>query len=61
MHAGIGIECVSRGEAEQRRSRPPALDPATILFTPNFAPRSEYEWALGARPAGHGRQPLRAA
>ncbi len=24
----------------------PGIDPSRILFTPNFAPRSEYEWAL---------------
>jgi diaminopimelate decarboxylase/aspartate kinase len=24
----------------------PGIDPSRILFTPNFAPRSEYEWAI---------------
>ena len=38
----------------------PDLDPARILFTPNFAPRAEYDWALGAGRARHGRQRLRA-
>jgi bifunctional diaminopimelate decarboxylase / aspartate kinase len=44
--AGLGIECVSRGEIEAALTAIPALDPATILYTPNFAPRAEYEWAL---------------
>jgi diaminopimelate decarboxylase/aspartate kinase len=44
--AGLGIECVSRGEIEAALTALPALDPATILYTPNFAPRAEYEWAL---------------
>jgi diaminopimelate decarboxylase/aspartate kinase len=45
--AGFGIECVSRGEIEQALTVLPDLSPAQILFTPNFAPRHEYEWALG--------------
>jgi diaminopimelate decarboxylase/aspartate kinase len=44
--AGLGIECVSRGEIEAALAAIPGLDPASILFTPNFAPRAEYEWAL---------------
>jgi diaminopimelate decarboxylase/aspartate kinase len=44
--AGLGIECVSRGEIEAARKAIPALAPEQILFTPNFAPRAEYEWAL---------------
>ena len=44
--AGIGIECVSRGEAEHALRSVPGLAPGDILFTPNFAPRAEYEWAL---------------
>lgn len=44
--AGLGIECVSRGEIEAALTAIPTLDPASILFTPNFAPRAEYEWAL---------------
>jgi len=46
--AGIGIECVSRGEAEHALRSVPGLSPGGILFTPNFAPRAEYAWALGA-------------
>ena len=44
--AGVGIECVSRGEIEAALAAIPDLDPRSILFTPNFASRSEYEWAL---------------
>jgi diaminopimelate decarboxylase/aspartate kinase len=44
--AGLGIECVSRGEIEAALAAVPGLDPASILFTPNFAARDEYQWAL---------------
>jgi len=43
---GLGIECVSRGEIEQVCATLPALDRALLLFTPNFAARDEYAWAL---------------
>ena len=47
LHAqGIGMECVSRGEVENVLTALPQLDRSQILFTPNFAPRSEYAWAL---------------
>ena len=46
--AGLGLECVSRGEAEHALRAVPGLAPDDILFTPNFAPRAEYEWALAA-------------
>jgi diaminopimelate decarboxylase/aspartate kinase len=47
LHAlGIGFDCVSRGEVEHLRREVPGLDGARIIFTPNFAPRAEYEWAL---------------
>jgi diaminopimelate decarboxylase/aspartate kinase len=47
LHAeGIGMECVSRGEVEHVRATLPSIRPIDILFTPNFAPRSEYAWAL---------------
>ncbi|MCP5327959.1 MAG: bifunctional aspartate kinase/diaminopimelate decarboxylase [Sinobacteraceae bacterium] len=46
--AGLGLECVSRGEAEHALRSVPGLSAQDILFTPNFAPRAEYEWALGA-------------
>ncbi len=43
---GIAFECVSQGELEHVRAALPSLEPPEILFTPNFAPRSEYAWAL---------------
>lgn len=43
---GLGFECVSQGEVEHVLATVPALDRKKILFTPNFAPRAEYEWAL---------------
>jgi diaminopimelate decarboxylase/aspartate kinase len=44
--AGLMLECVSRGELEHAFASVPDLDPRRVLFTPNFAPRSEYEFAL---------------
>ena len=44
--AGVHFDCVSRGEIEHLRREVPGIATATILFTPNFAPRAEYEWAL---------------
>ena len=44
--AGLGPECVSLGEIEVVRELLPDLDPAEILYTPNFAPRAEIEAAL---------------
>jgi bifunctional diaminopimelate decarboxylase / aspartate kinase len=47
MHdTGIGFETVSPGEIAAVQATFPALDPAEILFTPNFAPRHEYAAAL---------------
>ena len=43
---GLDFECVSQGECERVLEVVPGIDPSRILFTPNFAPRSEYEWAL---------------
>jgi bifunctional diaminopimelate decarboxylase / aspartate kinase len=43
---GVGFDCVSRGEIEHLLKSVDGLDRDRILFTPNFAPRSEYEWAL---------------
>ena len=43
---GLDFECVSQGECERVLEVVPDIDPSRILFTPNFAPRSEYEWAL---------------
>jgi diaminopimelate decarboxylase/aspartate kinase len=44
--AGAGFECVSPQEVEHLLTAVPALDRARILFTPNFAPRSDYAWAI---------------
>jgi diaminopimelate decarboxylase/aspartate kinase len=46
---GIGFDCVSRGEIEHLLREVPGLDRARIIFTPNFAPRAEYQWALEHR------------
>lgn len=43
---GIGIECVSLNELEYVCALIPEVDPERLLFTPNFAARSEYEAAL---------------
>ncbi|TPV94267.1 MAG: bifunctional aspartate kinase/diaminopimelate decarboxylase [Myxococcales bacterium FL481] len=43
---GLGLECVSPGEIEHCLAVVPDLAPDRILFTPNFAPRSEYEVAF---------------
>lgn len=44
--SGLAIECVSRGEVERALSSLRNLSPKDVLFTPNFAIRGEYEWAL---------------
>ena len=44
--ANIDFECVSPGEVKWLEAAMPDLDMKRILFTPNFAPRSEYEWGL---------------
>jgi diaminopimelate decarboxylase/aspartate kinase len=43
---GFGFECVSRAELEHLRRVLPGLDPTRVLFTPSFAPRGEYAFAL---------------
>jgi len=43
---GLGFECVSRFEVEHVLKTVPTLDKQKILFTPNFAPRAEYEWGV---------------
>jgi diaminopimelate decarboxylase/aspartate kinase len=45
--AGLTLECVSRGELEHAFASVPALEPERVLFTPNFAPRAEYEFGFG--------------
>ncbi|MGA2187448.1 MAG: bifunctional aspartate kinase/diaminopimelate decarboxylase [Steroidobacteraceae bacterium] len=44
--AGLLIECVSQGELEHAFKAVPGLSPQRVLFTPNFAPRGEYEYGL---------------
>jgi bifunctional diaminopimelate decarboxylase / aspartate kinase len=60
--AGLTIECVSRGEIEHAFAEVPGLDPERVLFTPNFAPRSEYEhgFARGVRVTLDNLYPLKA-
>jgi len=43
---GIGFECVSINELRHVLDLFPNIDRKRILFTPNFAPKSEYEFAL---------------
>jgi diaminopimelate decarboxylase/aspartate kinase len=45
---GIHFECVSMEEVNHVMQSVPQTRPADILFTPNFAPRREYEAALEA-------------
>ncbi len=42
----VNFECVSPGEIARVLEVVPNIDRKRILFTPNFAPRNEYEWAL---------------
>jgi diaminopimelate decarboxylase/aspartate kinase len=44
--AGLGFDCVSQAEVEHVLQTLPGLDRHRILFTPNFAPRGEYAWAV---------------
>ena len=43
---GMAFECVSLAEIEHVLENVPGANPPDILFTPNFAPRREYEAAL---------------
>jgi len=45
---GVGFDCVSRGEVEHLLGCVPGLARDRILYTPNFAPRHEYAWAVAA-------------
>jgi bifunctional diaminopimelate decarboxylase / aspartate kinase len=45
---GLNLECVSPGEVARVLEVLPQIDHKRILFTPNFAPRAEYEQALAA-------------
>ena len=44
--ANVDLECVSVGELDRVRKVLPELATERILFTPNFAPRNEYEQAF---------------
>jgi len=44
--AGLGFDCVSRAEVEHLHALFPDLAAGEILFTPNFAPRDEYQAVL---------------
>lgn len=58
---GLCFECVSRAEVEHALREVPGLTLDRVLFTPNFAPRAEYEWALatGVRLTLDNLHPLR--
>lgn len=60
--AGVGFECVSPGEVARVLQVFPDLNPSEILFTPNFAPREEYEaaFARGVRVTLDNLHPLEA-
>lgn len=46
IEMGVNMECVSPGEIERVLEVAPEISRERILFTPNFAPREEYAWAL---------------
>ncbi len=58
--AGLMLECVSQGELEHAFAVVPDLEPKRVLFTPNFTPRSEYEFgfAKGVRVTLDNLHPL---
>ncbi len=58
--AGLGFECVSRGELDHVLTLFPGLPRERLLFTPNFAPREEYAHAMavGARVTLDSLYPL---
>jgi diaminopimelate decarboxylase/aspartate kinase len=60
--AGFTLECVSQGEVEHAFAQVPNVAPERVLFTPNFAPRSEYEFgfAKGVRVTLDNLYPLQA-
>ncbi|MBS0578720.1 MAG: bifunctional aspartate kinase/diaminopimelate decarboxylase [Proteobacteria bacterium] len=45
---GVEFECVSRPEVERLLELFPDIERSRILYTPNFAAREEYAWALTA-------------
>jgi diaminopimelate decarboxylase/aspartate kinase len=60
VESGFGIECVSWAEIEAADAAIPGLAAEQLLFTPNFAPRREYEraFARGARVTVDALHPL---
>jgi len=44
--SGLMLECVSQGELEHAFACIPGAAPERVLFTPNFAPRAEYEYGF---------------
>ncbi len=62
LGAGLGVECVSMGEVDYVLRYFPQTAPERIHFTPNFAPRLEYEAALklGIRVTLDNLYPLQA-
>jgi bifunctional diaminopimelate decarboxylase / aspartate kinase len=60
--AGLTLECVSQGELEHAFAAVPELIADRVLFTPNFAPRAEYEFgfARGVRVTLDNLHPLKA-
>jgi bifunctional diaminopimelate decarboxylase / aspartate kinase len=59
--AGLNFECVSPGEIRRILELFPEIDRQRILFTPNFAPRADYEFGLeqGVRVTLDNLHPLR--
>lgn len=60
--AGVDFDCVSPGEVQRLREVLPDGAKGRILFTPNFAPREEYEWGIreGLRVTLDNLYPLKA-
>ena len=60
--AGLSLECVSQGEIEHAFAHVAGLVPERVLFTPNFAPRTEYEFGFrqGVRVTLDNLYPLKA-
>ncbi|MEO1037332.1 MAG: bifunctional aspartate kinase/diaminopimelate decarboxylase [Pseudomonadota bacterium] len=46
LDVGINVECVSPGEIKRVYELFPDFDPKRVLFTPNFAPKHEYEFGF---------------
>jgi diaminopimelate decarboxylase/aspartate kinase len=61
-NAGADFDCVSPGEVKHLRDALPDDGKGRILFTPNFAPRDEYEWGIreGLRVTLDNLYPLKA-